>query len=80
MTAQQSTAFDEWQRNELRKDLEKIKEKSGNAWDLKIEMSKSKNDRRNKHKVEENEMREALAKNQLVGQVRSLRGLVCVCF
>ena len=74
-TPQQSTTLDTAKREELRKEIQKIQEKSAGAWELKIEMSRSKTDRRNKHKVEENQMREELSKHQLSGQVSVLQKL-----
>lgn len=70
---EQNPALDDAKRNELRKEIQKIEEKSANAWEHKMEMSRSKTDRRNKHKVEENLMREELSKHQLAGQVSVLQ-------
>ena len=71
--SQQNSALDDAKREELRKEIRKIQEKSANAWENKIEMSRLKTDRRNKNKFEENEMREELSKQQLAGQVQLLQ-------
>lgn len=71
--SQQNSALDDAKREELRKEIQKIQEKSANAWEHKIQMSSLKTDRRNKNKFEENEMREELSKQQLAGQVQLLQ-------
>lgn len=69
-TRQQSTAIDDAKREELRKQIKNIEDKSAKAWEHKIQSSRGKSDRRHKSKVAENDMREKLFDQQIAGKVR----------